>query len=298
MIMLNQQKNKKSNGKGCLFLIIGSIISVVALILFIPLAGKLTSIIVNDTMADTVGYAMLNAAEPCIMVASLFLFAILMLHYFDFDNAIQQSQKNRGVGGGKTYKFFGTKAATWVITAVLLVCVVATAFVYATTYRTVTTEGVSNKICYFITTDEYTWQQVSSYKVDCDDDKGLSVTFTMRDGKQIEILQSAQSAPRAFHETYECKEAFALDLIEMLEEEYQITRNVAHMEKAVKFYKNNDELWPYVKQILGYDELVPEEGEIAETQGETSVDTVIETGVETVAEGMLDTRADTVAQTN
>lgn len=268
--MFNQKRDKKKNNKGCLFLIIGSLLSVGALLLFIPLAGKLTSVIVNNTMASQVGYAMLNAAEPCITVASLFLFAILVLHYFDFEAIAQPNQKQ-----DTTKKFIGSKAATWVFTGILLICVVVTALIYATTYRTVTTEGVSNKICYFITTDEYQWKQVSSYRVDCDEDKGLSITFTMRDGKQIEILQSAQSAPRVFHETYECKEAFALDLIEMLEEEYQITRNVSHMELAVKFYKSNPELWPYVKEILGYDELVPEEDEIAETQAETTADTQV-----------------------
>lgn len=263
--MLNQNKNNKKNGKGCLFLIIGSLLSVGALFLFIPLAGKLTSLIVNNTMADQIGYAMLNAAEPCIMTASLFLFAILVLHYFDFENVGQK--ENASSASGR--KFLGTKAGTWLLTGVLIICVALTAFVYATTYRTVTTQGVSNQICYFITTDEYSWHQVSSYRVDCDEDKGLSVTFTMRDGKQIEILQSAQSAPRAFHEKYDCKEAFALDLIEMLEEEYQITRNVSHMERAVKFYQNDPELWEYVKKILGYDELVPDDDEIAETLPET-----------------------------
>lgn len=275
--MLNQKKDKKKSGKGCLFLIIGSILGVAALILFIPLAGKLTSVIVNDTMEGQLGYAMLSAAEPCIMIASLLLFAILVIHYFDFDPPAQSKPSLGMQEEIKPHKFLGTKLATWAITGVLLLGVALTAFVYATTYRTVTTEGVSNKICYFITTDEYTWKQVSSYKVDCDEEKGLSLTFTMRDGKQVEILQSAQSAPRAFHEKYECKEAFALDLIEMLEAEYQITRNVSHMERAVKFYKNDAELWPYVQKILGYDELVPDEGEIADTQAETQAVTAVVT---------------------
>ena len=266
--MLNQKKDKKKNGKGCLFLILGSVLSVIALILFIPLAGKLTSVIVNSSMEGQMGYAMLNAAEPCIMVASLLLFAILVIHYFDFEGATKQVG-NQPAAESKTRKFLGTKAATWVLTGVLLLGVVATAFVYATTYRTVTTEGVSDKLCYFITTDEYSWKQVSSYRVDCDEEKGLSVTFTMRDGKQVEILQSAQSAPRAFHEAYDCKEAFALDLIEMLEKEYQVTRNVSHMERAVKFYKNDENLWPYVQKILGYDDLVPDEDEIAQTEAAT-----------------------------
>lgn len=265
--MFNHKKDKKKGGKGCLFLMVGSLLSVVALVLFIPLAGKLTSVIVNDTMEGQIGYAMLNAAEPCIMTASLLLFAILVLHYFDFEGAVKQTKAP--TEESKARKFLGTRAATWALTGALLLGVVVTAFVYATTYRTVTTEGVSNKTCYFITTDEYSWKQVSSYKVDCHEEKGLSVTFTMRNGKQIEILQSAQSAPRSFHEKYDCKEAFALDLIEMLKEEYQVTRNVSHMGLAVEFYKNNEELWPYVKEIIGYDELVPDEDEVAETEAPT-----------------------------
>ncbi len=284
--MLNQKKDKKKNGKGCLFLIVGSVLSVIALILFIPLAGKLTALIVNDSMEGQLGYAMLNAAEPCIMVASLLLFAILVIHYFDFDGVAKQAGRTPVAEEPKASKFLGTKAATWVLTGVLLLGVVITAFVYATTYRTVTTEGVSNKVCYFITTDEYSWKQVSSYKVDCHEEKGLSVTFTMRDGKQVEILQSAQSAPRAFHETYDCKEAFALDLIEMLETEYQITRNVSHMERAVKFYQGDEKLWPYVKEILGYDELIPDDDEVAETEVMTEAVTETSTRALTEAEAV------------
>lgn len=280
--MLNQNKSKK-NGKGCLFLAIGAVLGVIATALFLPIAGQLASFIVNRTLEGQTGYVMLSAAEGCIMAASLFLFAILVLHYFDGSDK-KQEQAPLGAEEPKKYKFLGTKLATWVATGALFLCVVACAFVYATTYRTVTTEGISTTYCYFITTDEYEWKQVSSYKVDCDEDKGLSVTFTMRDGTQIEILQSAHSAPRSFHEQYDCKEAFALDLIEMLEEEYQITRNVSHMELAVNFYKSDAELWPYVKAILGYDELVPGEGEVAETTEETAVETVSETLAETQPE--------------
>ncbi len=268
---LNQRK-KKNSGKGCLFLIVGTFLVMILAFLFLPLAGKLTSAVVNATMEGEIGYVMLTAAEPCIAAVLLFLFAILAVHYFDFD----APQKPRiSAPAEKQHKFLGTKAATWVLTAALLLCTVISALVYATTYRSVTQDGISTTVCHVITTNEYEWKQVSSYKVDCDDDKGLSVTLTMRDGKQFEILQSSISAPRAFHETYDCKEAFVADLLERLEELYQITPNVSHIERARAFYEDNPELWVHVKRIIGYDELVPEGDEIPETDAAT--DTSLET---------------------
>ncbi len=283
----NQRNNKKNSGKGCLFLIIGALLGVVASFLFLPMAGKLAATAVRSNMAGQIGYAMLTAAEPCIIAAVFFMLCILTLHYFNLDSGNKDQKKSVSVNTPQP-KFRGTKAFTWIITGVLILCVFASALVYATTYRTVTTEGISTTVCQFINTKEYEWKQVSSYKVDCDEDKGLSVTLTMRDGKQIEILQSVISAPAAFHEKYECKEAFVLDLVTMLEEEYQITRNVSHIERTKAFYQDDAELWPYVKQIIGYDELVPDEDDAPETEAEVSVDTSVRTDAETDTEGVTE----------
>ncbi len=283
----NQRNNKKNNGKGCLFLIVGALLGVVASFLFLPLAGKLAATMVRSNLEGQIGYAMLTAAEPCIIAAVFFMICILTLHYFDLDSG-KKVQRKPLVPDEPQPKFRGTKAFTWVITGVLILCVFASAFVYATTYRAVTTEGISTTVCQFISTKEYEWKQVSSYKVDCDEDKGLSVTLTMRDGKKFEILQSAVSAPAAFHEKYDCKEAFVLDLITMLEEEYQITRNVSHIERTKAFYQSDEKLWPYVKQIIGYDELVPEEDDAPATEAVTSAATSVGTDAETVTEGVTE----------
>lgn len=268
----NQRNNQKNNGKGCLFLIVGALLGVVASFLFLPLAGKLAATMVRSNLEGQIGYVMLTAAEPCIIAAVFFMICILTLHYFDFDSD-KKDQRKPLVPKEAQPKFRGTKAMKWVLTGVLALCVLGSAFVYATTYRAITTEGIYTTTCQWITTGEYEWKQVSSYKVDCDEDKGLSVTLTMRDGKQFEILQSAISAPAAFHEKYECREAFVLELVTMLEEEYQITRNVSHIERTKAFYQNDAKLWPYVKQIIGYDELVPEEDMTPETEAGTSTET-------------------------
>ena len=276
----NQRNNKKNSGKGCLFLIVGALLGVVASFLFLPMAGKLAATVIRSNMEGQIGYAMLTAAEPCIIAAVFFMLCILTLHYFNLDSGKEQKKSVAVITPQP--KFRGTKAFIWVITGVLLLCVFASALVYATTYRAVTTEGISTTVCQIINTSEYEWKQVSSYKVDCDEDKGLSVTLTMRDGKKIEILQSVISAPASFHEKYECKEAFVLELVTMLEEEYQIPRNVSHIERTKAFYQDDAELWPYVKQIIGYDELLPDEEDVPETGADTSV------GTQAATEGMTD----------
>lgn len=269
----NQRNNKKSNGKGFLFLILGALLGVVASFLFLPMAGKLAATVIRSNMHGQIGYAMLTAAEPCIIAAIFFMVGILALHYFNLESEKKDHKKSTAVDTSHP-KFRGTKAFTWVITGVLILCVFASALVYATTYRAITTEGIQKVTCQYITTDEYQWKQVSSYKVDCDEDKGLSVTLTMRDGKQIEILQSVMSAPAAFHEKYECREAFVLDLVTMLEEEYQIPRNVSHIERTKAFYQDDAKLWPYVKKIIGYDELISEdEPSEVTTEAATSAET-------------------------
>ncbi|MBE6585893.1 MAG: hypothetical protein E7645_05110 [Ruminococcaceae bacterium] len=264
--MAFNRNDKKKDGKGCLFLIIGSLVGVLLLGLFIILTGQLTSVMVNATMAGTVGYVMLTATESCIMVASLLLFAVLVIHYLPDPEDMSKGQKPLTPTPPKpAKKILGAKPVIWLATLGLLVCVAITAFVSATTYRAITEDGISHRFCQLIETNKYEWKQVSSYRVDCDEEKGLSVTLTMRDGQKFEILQSSISAPRSFHETYECKEAFVADLLEMLRTEYQITPNVSHIERARAFYQGDEKLWPYVKDILGYDELFPEGEEIPET---------------------------------
>lgn len=278
----NRNKKNKKPGKGCLFLILGSIVGVLLLLLFIVLTGQLTASIINSTLGDVEGYAMLTIQEGCIMVASLFLFAILVVHYLPDPEDYQKKNAFTPEAPKKRKKFLGAKPSTWLATGGLLLCVVFTAFVSATTYRTVSQEGISTTVCYFFQTETYDWEQVSSYKVDCDEDKGLSVTLTMKGGKKFELLQSPVSTPSSFDAKYDCKEAFVAELITFLEEEYQIMPNISHRDRARAFYGNNEKLWPYVKDIMDIPDMEAEENE--ETAAVTGTGTV-----ETTAEITVDT---------
>ncbi len=279
----NRNKKTKKPGKGCLFLILGSIVGVLLLLLFIVLTGQLTANIINGTLGDVEGYAMLTVQEGCIMVASLFLFAILVIHYLpDPEDYQKKNTFTPQEPPKKKKKFLGAKPTTWMATGGLVLCVILTAFVSATTYRTISQDGITTTVCHFFKTETYDWEQVSSYKVDCDEDKGLSVTVTMKGGKKFELLQSPVSTPNSFDAKYDCKEAFIAELINFLEEEYQIVPNISHRERARAFYGNNEKLWPYVKDIMDIPDMESDEGNETTAAVDTApTDTATETSAGT-----------------
>jgi hypothetical protein len=165
-------------------------------------------------------------------------------------------KQNRGLSPmlGQKESTVLSKRTLWLITAGLLSAVVVTGAVAVNTYRLVTPEGVRSY--FFVETASYEWKQVSSYTIDCEnEDDGLSVTFTMRDGKKYEILQGVNSATKAFKEQYTSVTHFAADVDEKMMA-LQVPRNVKHIERAVKVYRGHN-LWPYVEKLIGYVELNP-----------------------------------------
>jgi hypothetical protein len=81
-------------------------------------------------------------------------------------------------------------------------------------------------------------------------------------------LQGVNSTTEKFDEQYTSVTHFASDLDEKMVA-LQVPRNVRHMERAVKLYREHA-LWPYVQKLIGYEELVPEPDETApETEADS-----------------------------
>ena len=270
-------KQGKSGKKGCLFLIVGCFASILAMALFVWLVSTLTGVVIESRHGDEAAYALMTSLMPCYTIAFGLFTAILALWYIAPTEAEVKAQNN-GLSpmlGQKEVHAMSAKTK-WLITAAMLAGVLLTGTIAIHSYRLVTPNGIST---YFFTeTKSYEWKQVSTYVIDCDDDDGLSVTFTMRDGKQFEILQGVNSATQEFKEQYTSVTHFASDIKDRMVE-LQIPPNVRHMEKAVKFYKSYEGLWPYVSKIIGYVELIPEPDEtVAETlPGTEETETVTET---------------------
>ena len=253
----------KSNKKGCLFLIVGSILALIATGLYVLAVSLLTGAVIEARHGGEVAYALMKSVTPSYGVAMLCFYGILAIWYF----SPTDEEKKKPLGGlapmlnEKQHDEGVSKRTLWMITGGLLATVLVTGAVAVNHYRLVTAEGIREY--FFVETKSYQWKQVTGYTIDCEnDDDGLSVTFTMRDGKKYEILQGVNSATADFKEQYTSVTHFAADLDQRMVE-LQVPRNVRHMERAVSFYRGST-LWPYVETLIGYVELVPQPDETAE----------------------------------
>ena len=276
--MLNDRFGKKaaSGKRGCLFLIVGSLLALLATGLYVLAVSLLTGVLVEARHGGEVAYALMDIVTPSYVVAMLLFYGVLAIWYFT-PTEDEVKKQNRGLSPmlGQKESTALSKRTLWLITAGLLGAVVVTGAVAVNTYRLVTPEGVRSY--FFVETASYEWKQVSSYTIDCEnEDDGLSVTFTMRDGKKYEILQGVNSATKAFKEQYTSVTHFAADVDDQMMA-LQVPRNVKHMERSVKLYKDTT-LWPYVSRLIGYVELIPEPDEtVAETEPATEAVTDGET---------------------
>lgn len=255
------RKASKSGKKGCLFLIVGSLLALLAAGVFVLVVSRLTGMLIEARHGETAAYALMDIVTPCYGVATFLFYAILAVWYFAPTEEEIKAQ-NKGLSpmlGQKESKAI-PKRVLWLITLGLLVGVVLTGAFCVNTYRLVTPEGISS-YC-FVETKHYEWKQVSAYTIDCDNDDGLSVTFTMRDGKKFEILQGVNSTTARFDEAYTSVTHFAAVIDENMVE-LQVPRNVKHVERAVTFYRGYEGLWPYVSKLIGYSEINPSPDETA-----------------------------------
>lgn len=272
-------KPQKKEQRGCLFLIAGSLLALLATGLFVWAVSYLSGVVIESRHGDGVAYALMTTVTYCYGVAFFLFYAILAVWYFSPTKAEKEKRKQALTPMMGSEKANGlSKRSLWLITGGILACVVITGAVAVNTYRLITPEGIRT-YC-FVETKSYEWSQVSTYVIDCDNDDGLTVTFTMQDGKQYEILGGVNSATAKFKASYASVTHFAAAIDEQMVA-LRVPRNVRHMERAVKFYKGNDHLWEPVSRLIGYTELIPEPDE---TVPETAVETETVPASETAAD--------------
>lgn len=281
MNQLNSKKKKKGRRKGFLFIAVGAILITLASFAYVLLVSFLTGALIEARHGDEVAYALMDIVTPSYGYVSFFFIAILAIWAFT-PTEEELKKQNQGLSPmlGQKKSEGLSKRSLWLITGGLLAAVVITGAISINTYKLVTPEGIRSY--FFVETKSYEWKQVTGYTIDCENENdGLSVTFTMRDGKQFEILQGVNSTTERFDGQYTSVTHFAYDLDQRMVE-LQVPRNARHVERAAKLYKDTT-LWPYVQKLIGYVELVPEPDETApETEAPTEGAT--EAGTPSVSE--------------
>ena len=269
MKQLNNKKKKKIRRKGFLFIAVGAVLITLASFVYVLLVSFLTGAVIEARHGDEVAYALMSVVTPSYGYVSLFFIAILAIWAF-VPTEEELKKQNQGLSPmlGQKQSEGLSKRSLWLITGGLVAAVVVTGAISINTYKLITPDGIRSY--FFVETKSYEWKQVTGYTIDCENENdGLSVTFTMRDGKQIEILQGVNSTTEQFDEKYTSVTHFAYDLDQRMVE-LQVPRNARHVERAAKLYKDTT-LWPYVQKLIGYAELVPEPDE---TSPETESDSL------------------------
>ena len=269
MSLLNSKK-KNDGKKGILFLIVGSLLAFVVTLLFALGVTSLTGVLVEARHGGEVAYTLSSLMLPCIVIAMLLSYGILAVWYIA-PSEKEVAARNRGLSPmlGQPEAKAMPKSTLWIITGALALGILVTGVVCLGTYKLVSETGVANYVC-FIRTDALSWDQVETYTVDCDSEKGLTMTFTLRDGtktKKYEILDGVCSTTEAFDAKYTSTTHFA-SVLDNDRGEKGITSKILHRELAERFYKNDPQrqnLWEYVSKIINYqgldlkdDETVPE----------------------------------------
>lgn len=253
-------EEKRSGKKGCLFLIVGTILAFVGTGVYILLSGWISSLVIQNALGGRTAYALLTASLPCMYVVFLLLDGVLVVNYLPASPHESGADEQVPMLGQRAARGFDAKVVR-ILSISLVAAILPVTLISVGTYRTISDEGISNAFC-FIQTSEYQWEQVSYYEIECDSSKGLSMTFTMRDGSSVEILQGTVSSPDSFKEKYDSKEAFAVDIAARMAAlqipcktfESQSAHNKLK-EAARSFYKGNEDLWPHVMQLVGYEEV-------------------------------------------
>ena len=243
-----------------MFLMVGVLITILLTVVYVLISSGLSSLVIGSALSGRTAYALLTVSLPCIIVVYVLLNGALFLNYLPTAEGVDPDEitpmlGKRKVGGLSQKLVRGLTIA--IIAAMLPIAVVS-----AGTYRTVSDEGISTTVC-FIEGDVYAWEKVSSYEIACDNERGLSITFKMRNGTSFEILQNTVSAPDSFKSAYPCKEAFAVDILKKMDE-HQIPCSTFEnqgehrklMEAARTFYRNDETLWSYVKLLVRYQEVI------------------------------------------
>ena len=259
--MRNANKKPRRGGRDALLIIFGTFAVILGMGVYMLVTGRITAAVIASRLAGQHAYALMTASTTCTWIAFMLLEFALVLQFLPSEQDYEAKANDHAPMLGQKKPMLGSKRAMNAITVALIAGAVVTGIVSVNTYAVVSEEGIT-KHC-FVDTAHYEWSQVKSYVVDCDGDRGLSVTYTMRDGKQFEILQHTVSAPEEFHKNYDSATAFAVVLDGKMTE-LQIPRTARHVERAVNFYrKDYPTLWKHVSKLIGYAEITPEEDEIA-----------------------------------
>ena len=124
------------------------------------------------------------------------------------------------------------------------------AIIGANTYTLCKNDKIS-KVC-FVTTNEYTWNNVSRFILSCNENGTLEYTVRMKDGEAIEIFNTVNTCSDEFLEEHKSLSGYAAYLTnEFRNSGFIIEEQIIGEEYMEKFFKEKTDVWENLQIIIG-----------------------------------------------
>ncbi len=237
-----------------LLTIIGTAASILLTVIY-ALLLNLTARLSFSAFAPDAPVIVLRENTMAFIAVAFFIFEIIFFVCLFSSMAKEKSDKQDGVllggksiDGNKKTKLSLTKTTKIAGIAGLLILVGMLVF-NAGVYTEVSKDSIKKKV--FVTTNEYTWDDVYRYTFSCDENATLKYTVQMDDGKSFQILVSSNSCSEEFTEEFGDVLTFAYYLsCEFESSDRQIIKDIVGLEYMEQYYKSNEANWSKIEKII------------------------------------------------
>ena len=237
-----------------LLTIIGTAASIILTVIY-TLLMNLTAKFSFSARASDIAVIALREHTMVFIAVAFFIFEIIFFVCLFSSMAKEKSDKQDGkllggksIDGNKKTKLSLTKTTKIAGIAGIVVLLGMLAF-NSGVYTEVSKDSIKKKV--FVTTDEYTWDEVYRYSFSCDENANLKYTVQMDDGKSFQILVSSNSCSEQFTEEFGDVLSFAYYLsCEFESSDKQIIKDISGIEYMEQYYKSNEANWSKIEKII------------------------------------------------
>ena len=242
---------KKNSFLLTLIATVGAIVFTVIYAAVLLLVGRFSF---NLQSGDLAAVALQSNSSAYIIAAFLIFEGVFFLWLFT-SMAKEKSDKQDGkLLGGRTLD--GKKEAKLTLTKTTkvaglaaMVILVGMIVINAGFYTEVSGDSIKQKA--FVTTKEYTWDEVYRYSLSCDETGNLKYTVQMTDGKAFVIFPSSNTSSDKFIKEYGDMLTYAGCLSDKLDNgERKVQKDIVGLEYMKQYYSESNEVWSKINRII------------------------------------------------
>ena len=235
------ENKQKSKGLGCLSGIVGTLVVIVAVVVFAVVSSLINKLFIGIRLGESADCALLPLTITGLGVAFVVYEIIFILWHVKMGRKGSDDEK-------RTARVFKIALIAGISVTLLFACI------GANTYTRLSDDSIS-KAC-IVEYKSYEWRDknnVMRYTLSCSAEGQLSYVVTMKDGERIELLGQVNSCTDEFINKYENLYGYAAYLSGEFESNTNaiIESKIIGAEYMEKFYKDtNPEIWKYLNEII------------------------------------------------